>query len=896
MTLKSFHLSILLSFSLFIISLSAFSQKTITGVVSDTLNQPLESANLIAKPLQENAGIKFAMADNKGRFRLELDNQVKYEIVVSYIGYTEEILIVEPNSSTTSHNFKLKATGENLKEIVIKHEFKPIIIKKDTMTFDVASFAKGNERKMKEVLEKLPGVEVDKNGGVTVQGKKVTKLLVEGKSFFGGGTKLAVENIPADALDKIEVIDNFNEVGFMKQVSDSEDLAMNVKLKADKKKFIFGDVEAGAEVGNGDNGFYLGHAALFYYSPKTNVSFIGDSNNIGRSTFTWQDLMRFDGGASSFLTGRKSLSNLYSFTNDNTDVVQNKSHFGAFNFSHNLSSKLEISGFGIFSKVIMDQKLENNIEYLQNESLTFENRKQDIEDRTFLGIGNIKLDYSPNKKEKWYYNGQYQSSNNDGINILNSVTNLNSSTFKTLQNADNTSVKQYVEWHKSINPHHTTTFVVNQAYETSTPQNTWFTDQSFLSGLIPLQDDSSYTINQIIKTKNNSVDALFKHYWIINNFNHLYTNIGNNYGTSDFQTVEKQLLTNGSANDFSTTGFGNDIDYRLNDAYVGLEYKFKIGIWTNKPGLYFHWYDLKTQQLDANYQVSKTLFQPQFTSELEFNKSESLEFNYILDNDFPEARLLANRFTLQGYNSVSRGNALLRNERFHNASLRYRKMNLYRGITWFANANFNKKVRTIRNEIELSGINQFSTPIITDNPETNWRLYGSVDKKIYRFRVGITTSLNWFNYTQRLNDITTQNNRNSQNMGVTLRTAFKDWPSLEVGYDKGFSQFNGITQSNYKTDAFHADGTIDFLKNFVFKFSYENLKNTDNTNQSNFYEIANVSLRYQVKNNPFGFEISGANLFDTTVKNNFSFSDYSISNSAQFVMPRVILFSVSYKL
>ncbi len=81
-------------FLLFILlfSLSAFSQKTITGVVSDTLNQPLESANLIAKPLQEKAGIKFAMADNKGRFRLELDNEVKYEIVVSYIGYTEEIL------------------------------------------------------------------------------------------------------------------------------------------------------------------------------------------------------------------------------------------------------------------------------------------------------------------------------------------------------------------------------------------------------------------------------------------------------------------------------------------------------------------------------------------------------------------------------------------------------------------------------------------------------------------------------------------------------------------------------------------------------------------------------------------------------------------------------------
>src|SRR5690606_14749587 len=99
--------------------------------------------------------------------------------------------------------------------------------------------------------------------------------------------------------------------------------------------------------------------------------------------------------------------------------------------------------------------------------------------------------------------------------------------------------------------------------------------------------------------------------------------------------------------------------------------------------------------------LSKKLFQPQFTSEFEFNKSESLHFNYRLENDFPEASQLANRFTLQSYNSVFKGNALLRNARFHSANLRYSKMNLYRGINWNASANFNKKIRTIRSEIQI---------------------------------------------------------------------------------------------------------------------------------------------------------------------------------------------------
>jgi hypothetical protein len=865
---------------------------TIIGVVSDSTAIPLENANIIAKPLQENTQLKFAIADNKGRYRLELNKDVSYEITASYIGFNEEVLVIEPNSTIAKHNFKLKATGQNLKEIIIKHDFKPIVIKKDTLTFDVKSFANGNERKMKEILEKLPGVEVDKNGTVTVQGKKVTKMMVEGKSFFGGGSKLAVENIPADALDKIEVIDHFNEVGFMKQVSDSEDLAMNVKLKADKKKFVFGDVEAGV----GNNEFNLAHAALFYYSPKTNVSFIGDNNNIGKSTFTFEDLMRFEGGVSSFLSGRKALTNLYSFTNDNKDVVQNKSQFGAMNFSVDVSPKLSVSGFGIISKIFLSSRIESNNEYLQNTSIAFENKLQNNDNRSVLAIGNVKLDFSPSKTEKWYYNANFQSSNNDFFSTINSITNLNVSAFETVSKADNSSAKQYIEWHKSYNSNHTTTFVVNQAYENSTPKNEWFTDQPFLPGLIPLQNDATYIIEQVKKVKNNSVDALFKHYWIINNFNHLYTNIGNNYGYSNFETSEKQVLTDGTINDFLNSGFGNDVNYTLNDAYLGLEYKFKIGKWTNKPGLYFHWYQLKTNQNDGNFSVSKTLFQPQWNSDYEFNKAETLNFSYRLVNGFPEVSQLANRFTLQSYNSVFKGNALLENERYHSASLRYTKMNMYRGIILNALANYTKKIKTTRNEIGIDGINQFNTPFLTDNPETNWRLNGSVSKKIYRFSLKLNSNVSWFSYAQTLNTISTTNERSNQNLGVSVKTAHKKWPDFGMGYTKGFSQFSGLTTSDYQSDAFNTNFEVTFLKFWTYKIDYENLKNRDNNNQTNFFEIANTSLHHQKKNSPFGFEFTINNLLNVKAKNDYSFSDYLISERRTYVLPRLFMFAISYKL
>ena len=880
-------------FLMLFVSFISYSQtKTITGIVLDTLNKPLENANVIAKPLQEKAQIKFAIADNKGRYKLELDSKLKYEVRVSYIGYLDDFIIIESNSTITQHNFKLKNTGQQLTEVVIKHEFKPIIIKKDTITFDVKSFANGSERKMKEVLEKLPGVEVDKKGNVTVQGKRVTKMLVEGKSFFGGGSKLAVENIPADALDKIEVIDNFNEVGFMKQVSDSEDLAMNVKLKANKKKFVFGDIEAGV----GNNPYYLGHTALFYYAPKTNLSFIGDLNNIGKSTFTIEDLIRFGGGASSFLSGRKSFTNLFSFANDNTDVVLNKSQFGALNFSFEISPKFTISGYSILSKLLTENKLESRDTYLQNNMVSFENRFTNASNRSVLAIGNIKLDYSPSNHEKVYYNMQFQSSNNNDRTVLNSNTNINSRLFDRQSTADNISIKQYLEWHKKYNEKHTTTFVINQAYEESRPVNNWLTDTPFLSGLIPLQNDNSYRIQQIKKVESNNVDALFKHYWVLNNFNHLYTNIGNNYITTNLNTSEKQLKTDGGINDFALNDFGNDINYTLNDAYIGLEYKFRIGKWTNKPGIYFHSYHLKTAQANGNNSLSQTFFQPQWNSELEFNKSESLKFAYKLVNNYQDATKYANSFTLQNYNAVYQGNALLENERFHNANLSYAKMNLYRSITINSTASYTKKVRTIRNEIVLNGINQYNTPVITNNPETTYRFYGSITKKIYRFNLKLNSDLNWFNFTQKVNAIETNNDRNNQRVGLSLKTAYKKWPDFSIGYAKGYNQLRGISEQKYQSDSFNADFEVTLFKNLVYQISYENLKNTNSNKQSNYFDVANTSIRYQKKNSPFGFEFTANNFLNNTVRNEYNFSDYIISEQTTYILPRVFLLCVSYKL
>ena len=189
-------------------------------------------------------------------------------------------------------DFELIEEENTLDDVEITFEM-PITIKGDTIVYNADSFSNGTERKLEDVLKKLPGVEINENGEIEVEGKTVRKVMVEGKDFFDGDSKVASQNIPADAIDKIEVLRNYNEVGPMRGVGDdSDNIALNIKLKDGKKNFWFGEITAGI----GTNEGYLVHPKLFYYSPKTSINVITDFNNIGEIPFTMQDYYRFTGG------------------------------------------------------------------------------------------------------------------------------------------------------------------------------------------------------------------------------------------------------------------------------------------------------------------------------------------------------------------------------------------------------------------------------------------------------------------------------------------------------------------------------------------------------------------------------------------------------------------------
>ena len=357
--------SLLLLF--FLISIVAFSQNIkLEGVIKNDANEPLEMANVIAFKKGTKFLQSYSITDSKGNYKLSLEENESYTLKVSYLGFdTIDVEVTTDNiTESFSKDIVLKESNEELSTVEITYEM-PVKIVGDTIVYNSDSFTSGKEKKLEDVLKKLPGIDIDDNGEVEVEGKKVQKILVEGKEFFDGDSKLATQNIPASAIDKVQVLKNYNEVSGMRGVTNNEDnIALNIKLKKGKDKFWFGEVNAG--VGNSEK--YLAKPKLFYYSPNKSVNILADFNNIGETPFTMRDYFRFTGGLRGGMQGSGTSFNIESgglgfMTVQNNRAQEIISKFGALNFGLSPKKNLNFNGFVIANDSETNMFNESNTVY-----------------------------------------------------------------------------------------------------------------------------------------------------------------------------------------------------------------------------------------------------------------------------------------------------------------------------------------------------------------------------------------------------------------------------------------------------------------------------------------------------------------------------------------------------
>ena len=871
------------------------------GFIQDEKKNPLEMANIMAVNITTKAMDSYGITNDKGKFQLTLKPNTSYSVKVSYLGMKSKEISITTQNANIVQNIVMDDAGIELEGVEIVREM-PVSIKGDTIVYNADSFKSGTEKKLEDVLKKLPGVEVNADGEIEVEGKKVSKLMVEGKDFFDGDTKLGVKNIPADAIDKVQVLRNYNEVGQLKGLeNDQDNVAMNIKLKEGKKNFWFGDVTAGTGVGELDSRYII-NPKLFYYSPKYSINLITNFNNIGELPLTAQDYFKFTGGFKNLMKKGGSSFNVSSndlgisiLRNDRAKEIETK--FGATNFAYSITKKWNISGFGILStsKTDMETKSQTTIlssgDQQKSDELTHQKNN--------LGLFKLSSTYKPNDKFQFDYDilTKISKQNEDG-DLLREVIDNKGTTTETIftdKKQDPTSINQNLSLYYTKNTKNIFAFEMQHLYQDENPfYNANLRTQPFsLSDYIPGQNRNDLNQDRFVKT--NKVDAKLDYYYMVTPKSNINITVGNTFSYQDFNSHIFQILDNGDKNDLNDPENNNKVNYNFNDVFLGFHYKILAGKFTLTPGVSVHSYTMKNTQLGTDYAQNFMKVLPDFFALYQIKKSETLTYNFSLTNDFTDINQLAAGYVLSNYSSLFRGNRFLENATSQVHSLRYFKYNMFNFENIFANATYTKKVDAIKTKADFTGINQSSSPYNSNLADETFSGMGTYGRSFLKnYKASASASLNWSKFNNIQNNALTTTESFVQSYTVKASTNYKNVPNIEVGYNALINKYSGST---YYTDKPFARLDYYFLNSFSFVSEYEFYHYYNgNKTVNNEYDFLSASLIYQKKNSKWEYKVSATNLLNTKYLNDDSFSQFSTRVSQYTVQPRYIIFSMKYNL
>ncbi|MCZ8330303.1 MAG: outer membrane beta-barrel protein [Flavobacterium sp.] len=290
---KTFYLFCALFFSSFLFSQNTF---TIKGkVVDPTTKLPIESATVYLTSVKDSSVVDYTITNKMGNFAIKVKKSDKaLNLKVSFISYQD--FVENVTGLTADKDFgtiELKEASNLLNEVVVKSEIPPIRIKKDTLEFNASSFKVGADANVEALLKQLPGVEITPEGKITVNGKEVNNILVNGKPFFGKDGKIATQNLPAEIIEKVQVVDTKTKSEEISgDASGSENKTINLTIQEDKNKGFFGKIMGGL----GSDKRYESSMLVNYFKGERKISALASSNNINSIGFSMDEIFDNMGG------------------------------------------------------------------------------------------------------------------------------------------------------------------------------------------------------------------------------------------------------------------------------------------------------------------------------------------------------------------------------------------------------------------------------------------------------------------------------------------------------------------------------------------------------------------------------------------------------------------------
>ena len=307
---------------------------TLNGLLVDASDSlPLIAATVkLLKANADSTYVKGTVTDENGLFNLSGVAAGRYVLKCSYLGYNDVTRKVTVGQNGRGVNFgviPMQMEGILLKEAVVMGVKTPIVVKEDTIEYNADTYKTQANAVVEDILKRMPGVEVDSEGKITANGKEVKKILIDGKEFFSDDPKMASKNIPADMINKLQVIDRKSDLARLTGVDDGEDeTVINLTVKKGMNNGWFGNLTGGY----GTDNRYSGNFVLNYFADGNQFTLLGGGNNTNTQNFTDSGSSRFmRWGNNNGITTSQSVGFNFNVGDKNTDKFRAG---GNVNYNH----------------------------------------------------------------------------------------------------------------------------------------------------------------------------------------------------------------------------------------------------------------------------------------------------------------------------------------------------------------------------------------------------------------------------------------------------------------------------------------------------------------------------------------------------------------------------------
>lgn len=805
----------ILVIAILLTSFTGYSQ-TLRGQVKSRGGSELVNSTVMLLDTKDSTMLSFAKSKENGFFEIKAPKKDEVILQVSYVGFEKFMLFLIPTGSDQNLGIiYMDSVSRELAELTVKGERAAVEINKDTVEFNAGLFKVQENAVAEDLLKRLPGVEVDRDGSVTAQGKSVSRVLVDGKEFFGRDPKMATKNIPANAIDKVQVFDKKSDRAEFTGIDDGEEeTTINLKLREDRKSLGFGRVSAGLGKDATNKARYNFSANYSKFKNGNQLSFVGNANNVNQQSFSTSEFSMVGvgrgGGGISFGGGG-------GIGGSRSGLMRNIS--GGLNFNNKLSTKTELNGSYNYTNSNTFVTREGTSESVIGDLETSGNSKSNNDSNSDSHRLNVTLNNKINAKNSIRWINRVDYRNNESISESEDESYLKSS--NQLRNSTN---------RNNISSGNSIGFTSQALYQKAFAKKGRAFTTNLTLGLNNSNSDGTLLArNGLFNSNTNTVE-----YTNLNQVNDQisnrlnlgaevsYTEPLNSSNFLEFNYSFQKVNNDLDKNVYNVKETGNTLDSTLSNKYendfiynrVGLSYRISKEKWNANFGA-----AIQDSKLEGNLILRRELIDKRFTNPVfngrlrySFTNSKTMDLSYNTNISEPSMTQLSPVPDNSNPLNVYVGNPNLKPQYAQRLNLNFRDFNQLTFTSFFVTAGINYTTDNITDMVVYDEVTlaRTRTPI---NYGNNLGFNGVAN---YGFRIrpistrlSVTSMVNVSRSQTLINNL--DNITNSFTNSNTLRADITPGDNFNLGVSARVS-FNNTTYSqntqlnpNYVNQGYTAD-------------------------------------------------------------------------------------------